>query len=69
MAADRGGGLILRALLMPGPVTVSLSPLLSDRTRTRADALERDIVPMGGVGGPLTLDQGAFGGIATVRLR
>jgi hypothetical protein len=67
--AERGGGVILRALLLPGPLTVHLGPALAGRARTRTDAVERDLEPLDGVGDTLVLDRERFGAIATVRLR
>jgi hypothetical protein len=67
--ADRGGGVIVRALLLPGPVTLHLPPALAARARTRTDALERDLAPLDGSGEMLTLDAATFGSIATVRLK
>lgn len=67
--ADRGEGVILRALLMPGPVTVHLSPLLAGRHAYRVDVAERDLEDLGMVTDTLVLDRGRFGSIASVRLR
>jgi hypothetical protein len=67
--ATRGDGVILRALLLPGPVTVHLSPLLAGRHATRVDAVERDLEDLGTVSDTLVLDRARYGAIATVRLR
>jgi alpha-mannosidase len=66
--AERGDGVILRALLLPGPATIHLSPALSALSRTRTDALERDLDDLGAGSDTLTLDAATFGSIATVRL-
>jgi hypothetical protein len=66
--ADRGGGVILRVLLMPGPVTVSLPPALQGKAMTVVDLAERDGMALGTSGATLVLDQKTFGAIASVRL-
>jgi hypothetical protein len=66
--ADRGGGVIVRALLLPGPVTVHLPPSLAGRKLTRTDSSERDLEALGTSGADLTLDRDRFGAIATVRI-
>jgi Glycosyl hydrolases family 38 N-terminal domain/Alpha mannosidase middle domain len=66
--ADRGDGVILRALLLPGPATVHLSPALASLARTRTDALERDLADLGAASDTLLVDAATFGSIATVRL-
>jgi hypothetical protein len=60
--AERGDGVIVRALLLPGPVMISTD--LPHQTITRTDALERDLAAASG----LTLDHDTFGAIATLRL-
>jgi alpha-mannosidase len=65
--AERGDGVIVRALLLPGPATLHLSAQLAQLGRTRTDALERDLAALEG-SGDLTLDRETFGAIATVRL-
>ncbi len=67
--ADRGGGTIIRALLMPGPVTLHLSPSLIGKSVERCDTSERDLASLGKAGAALTLDAKTFGSIATVRLK
>ena len=67
--AERGEGVIVRALLSPGPLTLHLGPGLSGRTATRCDAAERDLAPLGAAAQTLVLDKATFGAIATVRLR
>ncbi|HEY3356607.1 MAG TPA: hypothetical protein VGQ83_25375 [Polyangia bacterium] len=67
--ADRGDGVILRALLLPGPATVRLGPALAGRHAVRVDAAERDLEDLGPAGDTLTLDAARYGAIATVRLR
>jgi hypothetical protein len=59
--AERGEGTIVRALLLPGPITLhsDLSP------SKRTDALERDLADQS----DLMLDRDRFGPIATLRLR
>ncbi len=77
--AERGQGVIIRALLLPGPATIHFpsngSAGLSTLARTRTDAVERDLAAIGdggngddGGGSTLTLDAATFGSIATVRL-
>jgi hypothetical protein len=66
--AGRGSSVIIRALLLPGPLTLALSPALANRKLTQVDALERDIKDLGNVGSTLTLDSEHFGTIATLRL-
>ena len=60
--AERGEGVIVRALLLPGPVTLTTN--LPHATIRRTDALERDLASVAG----LTLDRDSFGAIATLRL-
>lgn len=66
--AERGDGVIVRALLLPGPVTIHLSPLLSGRKLARTDTSERDLEELGDAGDTILLDRGRYGAIATVRL-
>jgi hypothetical protein len=65
--AERGAGLIVRVLLMPGPATLHLSPALRVRAITRVDALERDLEKLA-PSESLQLDRAMFGPIATLRL-
>ena len=67
--ADRGGGVILRAVLMPGPVTVTLPASLAGKQMTRVDVAERDGTSLGTAGTSLVLDPKTFGAIASVRLQ
>jgi hypothetical protein len=67
--AERGGGVIVRALLLPGPATLHLSPLLPASQLTRTDALERDLAPLERVSDSLTLERETSGAIATLRLQ
>jgi hypothetical protein len=68
--AGRGEGFILRALLIPGPVTVRLSPTLAaGRKIVATDAMERDKEELGAATEPLQLTRERFGAIATVRIR
>jgi hypothetical protein len=66
--ADRGNGVILRAVLLPGPVTVTLPPELVGKKLTRVDIAERDGASMGVAGTTIVFDQKTFGTIASVRL-
>lgn len=66
--ADRGGGVILRALLTPGPVTVTLPSSLVGAHVTQVDIAERDGAARGVVGPTLVLDKATYGAIASVRL-
>jgi hypothetical protein len=67
--ADRGTGVIVRALLLPGPVTVHLPAALAARHAVRTDALEHDLEDLGVAGDTLMLDRTRYGAIATVRLQ
>ncbi len=67
--ADRGQGVILRALLMPGPVTVTLPPALVGKQITRVDVAERDGAALGVAGQTIVFDQATYGSIAAVRLQ
>jgi len=66
--ADRGAGVILRAQLMPGPLTVHLSHWIAAGHAVHPDSSERDLGDLGPIGGSITLDRAHFGAIATVRL-
>jgi hypothetical protein len=66
--AERGGGVIVRALLLPGPVDVHLAPLFAGRAVTRTDALERDQSLLGTAGATLMFGAATSGSLATVRL-
>jgi hypothetical protein len=66
--ADRGRGTIVRALLLPGPVTI-YSPVLVGAKLHRTDTSERDLEDLGtNAGISITLDVARFGPIATVRI-
>ncbi len=67
--AERGQGIILRALLLPGPLTVTIPSAWAQRELVRTDAVERDIADLGTAGTSFVLDRDHFGAIATVRLR
>jgi hypothetical protein len=67
--ADRGDGVIVRVLLLPGPATLHLSPPLVGRALTQVDAAERDLMPLGTAAESLALDRDHFGAIVTLRLR
>jgi hypothetical protein len=67
--AELGEGLILRAMLGPGPLAVHLGPSLAGRTVARTDAAERDLEDLGPAPDPLILDRARFGAIATLRIR
>jgi len=66
--ADRGGGVVLRALLTPGPVTVTLPASLVGKHVTQVDVAERDGAARGVAGTTLVLDAATYGSIASVRL-
>ena len=66
--ADRGGGVILRALLTPGPVTITLPAALVGTKITQVDVAERDGAARGVAGQTLVLDKATYGSIASVRL-
>jgi hypothetical protein len=67
--AHRGDGIVLRTLLLPGPVDVSPSPALGVREAVRTDLVERDLEPLVAHSGTLRLDRARHGSIATVRWR
>ena len=67
--ADRGDGVVLRVLLLPGPATVHLSRALAALQAVRVDAAERDLEDLGPAGEAIALDPARFGAIATLRLR
>jgi hypothetical protein len=66
----RGGGVILRAVLLPGPLRVELPAYLVGRKMTLVDLTERDLRDLGTAGATVTFDRETFGSsIATLRLR
>jgi hypothetical protein len=67
--AERGGGVILRTLLMPGPAQVQLGPLLAGRQLGVVDLAERDLANPVPQGNQLSLDRTTYGAIAGFRLR
>lgn len=70
--AERGDGVVLRVLLMPGPAQVHLAGPLAGRQASAVDLAERDLATPAGVpvtGDTVALDRGTFGAIAGVRLR
>ena len=67
--ADRGDGVVIRTLLMPGPGQLHLSPGLASRQASVVDLAERDTQPLGVAGGTITLGPPSFGSIAGLRLR
>jgi hypothetical protein len=66
--ADRGAGIIVRALLLQGPVTLALPPALVGKKMTRVDIAERDLAPLGTAGATVVLDPATYGVIASIRL-
>jgi hypothetical protein len=66
--AERGEGVILRALLMPGPVTVHLAPIFRGRRVDFVDLAERDGKALGVTGESITFSPGTSPSIASVRL-
>lgn len=67
--ADRGQGVIVRALLLPGPLTVHLPDAWVGKTLVRVDATERDRQVLGRAGATLRFDAAQDGSIPSVRLR
>jgi hypothetical protein len=67
--AERGGGVVLRALLTPGPLTLHLPAALAKRTLSIVDAVERDKKIIGPAGATVVLDAASYGSIATIRLQ
>jgi hypothetical protein len=63
--ADRGSGVIVRAQLEPGPLSIEPGPILAGRTVTLTDAAERDLGPISG----LRLRREAHGALPTLRFR
>jgi hypothetical protein len=68
-SAERGEGVIVRALLLPGPLTLRLGASLRDRAVVRCDAAERDLAPLEPTDGALVLDRAAHGAVVTLRVR
>ncbi len=66
--ADRGAGVIVRALLLPGPCKLHLDPRFSGKTLTLVDAAERDVKPLGKATATIVLDREHFGAIVTLRV-
>jgi hypothetical protein len=66
--ADRGGGVVVRALLEPGPVTIKLAPFYRGQL-IHIDSSERDLNALGALANPIVLNRDSFGAIATVRVR
>jgi hypothetical protein len=56
--ADRGGGVVVRALLLPGPATVHLGAPFAGKALTAVDLAERDGTAAGSGANPLPLDPG-----------
>ncbi len=67
--AERGGGIILRALLFPGPVHVHLPSGWVGKSLTVVDIAERDNRSLGVSKSLLDLDTATYGSVASVRLR
>jgi len=67
--ADRGSGVILRALLTPGPLTITLPASMVGAHVTQVDVAERDGASRGVAGKTLVLDKATYGSIASVRLQ
>jgi hypothetical protein len=67
--ADRGVGVILRVLLMPGPAQVHLASSLAGRQVSVVDLAERDLPTPVGTGNTIPLDAAVYGAIASLRLR
>ena len=63
--ADRGGGVILRVLLLPGPVTVTLPPSLQGKAMTLVDVAERDGKALGTSGPTIVFDPASYGALAS----
>jgi hypothetical protein len=68
--AERGDAraIIVRALLLPGPLTLQLPSALVGRPIKRVDALERELDDLGITKETVTLDRERFGAIATVKI-
>jgi hypothetical protein len=66
--ADRGDGVILRVLLMPGPAALHLSSLAGKQVSV-VDLAERDLPTPVSTGDAIPLDPAVYGPIVTLRLR
>ena len=67
--ADRGTGLIVRALLVPGPATLHFAPALQGQKLKLVDAAERDLRDLGTVSESLTLDRAKLGALVSLRIQ
>jgi alpha-mannosidase len=67
--ADRGPGVIVRVLLMPGPAEVQLASSLAGRQVNVVDLAERDLPTPVSSGNTIALDPAVYGPIASLRLR
>jgi hypothetical protein len=67
--ADRGAGVILRVLLMPGPAEIHLASSLAGRQVSVVDLAERDLPTPVTPGDTVALDPAVYGAIANLRLR
>ncbi|HZS41909.1 MAG TPA: hypothetical protein VFF06_34000 [Polyangia bacterium] len=66
--ADRGGGVVVRALLEPGPVTIKMAPFYKGQL-IHIDSSERDLNALAATPDSIVFDRDSFGAIATVRVR
>jgi hypothetical protein len=66
--ADRGGGVIVRALLLPGPGQLQLGPSLVGSKLEQVDLTERNVQSLGTAGATIPLDAAGTGSIVGLRL-
>ena len=67
--AERGEGVVVRTLLMPGPGQLHLSAAFVGKQASVVDLAERDTRALGAAGETISLGPPTFGSIAGVRLR
>ncbi len=66
--AERGGGVIVRALLLPGPGQLQLGSSLAFAKIEQVDLVERDVRSLGAAGNTVPLDAAGTGSIVGLRL-
>jgi alpha-mannosidase len=66
--AERGAGVIVRALLLPGPGQLQLGSSLAGAKLELVDLAERDVQSLGTAGATVRLDPAGTGSIVGLRL-
>jgi len=66
--AERGAGVIVRALLLPGPGQLQLGPSLAFAKVEQVDLVERDVRSLAAAGTTVPLDAAGTGSIVGLRL-